>query len=134
MIFKNSCKHRVNLPQEHSQIWFMLSFLGFLNPVTQSWTALLAWELCRAETGGKEALCDSSPNESLVTRANFNFGFIQLCYLEKWKHPAFPFSSLCYPPSQGSLPPLHPSPFTQRPSEFRNFSGSPGRRPVNLPL
>lgn len=114
-------------------IGFTLSFLAFLNPVTQ--TELPSWpgKSLKRKLGGKRPFVIFS-NESSVIRANSILDLFYYVTLKSGSTLAFPFSFLCSPASHNSLGPPHP--FTSYTKTFRiwKFQQPPqGRAPQNLP-
>lgn len=119
-------------------ISFTLSFLAFLNPVTQ--TELPSWpgkslsgnRGGAAGGGGKRTFVIFS-NELSVIRANSFWDLFNCVTLKSGSTLAFPFSFLCSPASHNSLGPPHP--FTSYTKTFRiwKFEQPPrGRAPQNL--
>lgn len=88
----------------------------FLQPGDSNTTALWAWEIPAAETGGAEALCDFLKNESPALWESAG------SYLGKWKHPCLSL----FLPLLSSQPRLPQSP--KRPhlshKDLQNWGGS----------
>lgn len=110
----------------------MLSFLGFLKPVTQVWAALLAWEICEAETRGKGPFVIRLQMNHWCLEPNSIWDSFSYVTLKSGSTLPFPFP--LFVPSQPGLPPST-TPFTFCTKTFRipKFQWLPGEEASGPP-